>query len=204
MIFGLFMAKLAMNYYYYSYYFIVGWWHPKSDPQKKLLAVWASNFLLESFRTWFGISGALCNNAHQPSLLASFSCALLDSSLLCSLFPLRKIHAKIPLAATHFCSFDLRFITGSGRSRIRSFSFRLFCVCVCVCVFFGRLLLLKLVSAVQSAVSALRNLEKPVVSGYVVSVSGGISYPGFLSSLRRRRKWEMLSGMMRKNLLECW
>jgi hypothetical protein len=28
---------------------------------------------------------------------------------------------------------------------------------------------------VQSAVSALRSLEKPVVTGYVVSVSGGIS-----------------------------
>lgn len=129
MIFGLFMAKLEMNYYYYhySYYFVVGWWYPKSDPQKKVLAVWTSNFLLESFRTWFGISGALCNNAHQPSLLASFSCALLDSFLLCSLLPRRKIHAKIRLAATHFCSFDLRFITGSGRSQIRSFSFRLLC-----------------------------------------------------------------------------
>jgi hypothetical protein len=57
---------------------------------------------------------------------------------------------------------------------------------------------------VQSAVSALRSLEKPVVTGYVFSVSGGISYPGFLSILRRRRKWEMVSGMMRKNLLECW
>jgi hypothetical protein len=61
-----------------------------------------------------------------------------------------------------------------------------------------------LVSAVQSVVSALRSLEKPVVTGYVVSVSGGISYPGFLSIIRRRRKWEMLSGMMRKNSLECW
>jgi len=125
--------------------------------------------------------------------------------LLCSPFRRRKIHAKIRFAATHFCSFDLRFITGSGRSQIQSFSFRLLCVCVCVCVFFGwLLLLLMLVSAVQSAVSALRSLERPVVTGYVVSVSGGISYPGFLSIIRRRRKWEMLSGMMRKNLLECW
>jgi hypothetical protein len=47
--------------------------------------------------------------------------------------------------------------------------------CVFFFFFFGWLLLLMLVSAVQSAVSALRSLEKPVVTGYVVSVSGGIS-----------------------------
>ncbi len=140
--------------------------------EKKVLAVWASNFLLKSFRTWFGISGALCNNARQPSLLASFSCAVLGfSSVLRSSLVgrfTRKSHLQqlisvLLISASSQVVVDLR--SGVFPSVF----------CVFFFFFFGWLLLLMLVSAVQSAVSALRSLEKPVVTGYVVSVSGGIS-----------------------------